>query len=529
MDHLHRGLIMIGLCLQCTIAVAQIKVDHERFTKLFNERKYTQLFHEAVALRRQEYGKEWSIDYYIAKSLCAMRKYDIAHSAYTYIEDTYALTKAQEDFIAKEKVYCSPEHELLAMKLQLASLITTRGGDRTEVAISRGKGGYSIFCESEPDAYKFDTLYTVSDFNKRLFALNETQKAENYYRNFLGAGYSVTSSGRFVFITPSQNALSIAEKKNAEQRLEKAYQFYTDYYGIRPPNKLITVYLLGSKQTLPEIARKVHGLRIPKSNLGYSCMADLSVLGNSNSSNLGTIHHELFHIMIRTDIGDIPGWLDEGIACLYEESSWQGLALKGSTRPWRTVVLKTVRKGGRSLPTLATIIRNNWDEFSENKHTDICDIYTNYAMVRHFAIFMQEKGWLQPVVQSFKNRINVFTDSSKQNVPPVKLLEQAVNMSLKNIQSEFDQWMAANYQVEMFRDANDLRIKLSEIKNELSDNKDLCNGSEIQAILEECKKIQAESGYSLNSGSTNFQKIKDLISEADLKLLECSSKEGVSK
>ena len=230
-------------------------------------------------------------------------------------ENSYSLTKTQEDFIAKEKVYCSPEHELLALKLQLASLITTRGGDRTEVAISRGKGGYSIFCESEPDAYKFDTLYTVSDFNKRLFALNETQKAENYYRNFLGADYSVTSSGRFVFITPTQNALSITEKKNAEQRLENAYQFYTDYYGIRPPNKLITVYLLGSKQNLPAIARKVHGLSIPKSNLGYSCMADLSVLGNSDSNHLGTIYHELFHIMIRTDIGDIP-WLVRRRNCM---------------------------------------------------------------------------------------------------------------------------------------------------------------------------------------------------------------------
>ena len=155
-----------------------------------------------------------------------------------------------------------------------------------------------------------------------------------------------------------------------------------------------------------------------------------------------------------------------------------------------------MRKGGRPLPTLATIIRNNWDEFSENRHTDICDIYTNYAMVRHFAIFMQEKGWLQPVVQSFKNRINVLTDSSKQNVPPGKLLEQAVNMPLKNIQLEFDQWMEANYQVEMFRNADDLRIKLSEIQEEVNRNKDVCDVSEMQVIVKECQRLRNESGYS---------------------------------
>ncbi len=44
-------------------------------------------------------------------------------------------------------------------------------------------------------------------------------------------------------------------------------------------------------------------LRFPASNIGYSSLSDLSILGNSDAENIGTLYHELFHLMIRTDLG----------------------------------------------------------------------------------------------------------------------------------------------------------------------------------------------------------------------------------
>jgi len=236
--------------------------------------------------------------------------------------------------------------------------------------------------------------------------------------------------------------------------LERAYQFMVEYYDVRPPNKLITVYLMGEKQRLADVALETHGLEIPPQNYGYSCIADLSILGNSSKTGLGTMLHELFHLIIRTDIGDIPGWLDEGIACLYEESHWDGDILKSNKIVWRTYILRRNNRAKHPLPILRTIIEENWSEFTPNDATSLCELSVNYAMAKHFAMYLEDKELLQTVVSAYKNRKNVFVDTLYSNESTITILETALNKNLNTIQQDFDDWLETEYEINTKRNAD---------------------------------------------------------------------------
>jgi hypothetical protein len=235
---------------------------------------------------------------------------------------------------------------------------------------------------------------------------------------------------------------------------------------------------MGTKSNLQQVAKDTHGLTIPKNNYGYSNIADLSILGNSSPEGIGTMAHELFHLIIRADIGDIPGWLDEGIACLYEESKWEGDQLVSRDMVWRTGVLKLNNDTERPLPFLLNMIYNNWSEFTPNDATTICELSVNYAMAKHFAMYMEDIGVLQDVVGAFKNRQNVFLDSTMENEPPVKILEKALHQNLGDIQMAFDTWLNEKYNITTKRDIDYIIQKLERIQ----DLGYMCNDDDLKCL-----------------------------------------------
>ena len=75
------------------------------------------------------------------------------------------------------------------------------------------------------------------------------------------------------------------------------------------------------------------------SSIGYSFQPNMSRVAVIPSTTIGTLAHELFHLMVRNDFGDIPPWMDEGMAALYEVSRIRGTMIAGIPN-WRGTVLE---------------------------------------------------------------------------------------------------------------------------------------------------------------------------------------------
>jgi hypothetical protein len=521
-----RLLILIVLSVTCSYSLnAQVKINHRHFYELFNSKKYDQLFSEAYRIRNSdEYGKNWMLDYYMAMALCGKGNRNLAEQGFSYIEHEYDLHPEQKVLLERGRQFCSQSSISPTQNQMLVNLIfsnSTAAGN--PVSFVRGKIGLVADCKSNKGEYKFNPLFDQSQLQNRLFGIDKKDSALKYYRSFLPAvKYNINSSGRYIIVTRAPLDLQNNEVEGTVKELEKIYQFMVNRYNVRPPDFLITVYLMGNTMNLREVAEVTHHLTIPSNSYGYSCLADLSVLGNSSKTGLGTIKHELFHLIIRTDIGDIPGWLDEGIACLYEESHWEGDTLKYDKNLWRTTVLKDNSKSDNPLPLLRTIFNNNWDEFTSNNTTTICELSVNYALAKHFAMFLEDKGKLPLVVEAFKKRRNLFVDTTLININSVQVMEEALNQNLSDTQQEFDKWLFTKYKISVHRE----KFAIMEWIDKLMVIQFMCrNEPEAVSFMKNYKELRDELDKTgLIIPDELFEKSVKLIAQGQKLYLYCKDK-----
>ncbi|MCX6244842.1 MAG: hypothetical protein NTU98_09070 [Bacteroidetes bacterium] len=430
-------------------AFPQANINQDHFINLFNQQQYVQVFKEASDLRqKKEYAKTAVLDYFMAKSVCATGNYSGAKRIFSYIIAEYSLNKSQKQFMINEMNACMQAEFSDEMRQQIAEMnYRMMSQQNLSVATVAGKQGYVINCQVDTAAYKVDEKFDRKELSKRLFPVDSTDKAVSYFRQFLAGKYNVYSSGRYIIVTTLSENLSTSSISWVTTNLNKAYDFFWKFYGVRPPDKLISVYLMPDKPSLQELSKRIHGLILPESNIGYSSIGDLSILGISGPGHIGTIYHELFHLMVRTDVGDIPGWLDEGVACLYETSHWKGDTLKGDIDNWRMKVIREYIRARKTIPTLSQIVHDNWDCFAFTEYTSPCTIAMNYALVKHLAIYFQEHGLLGNVVGAFKNRTNIYADSTYNQETDTRILENALGTSMDSLQRRFDRWLDSTYQI----------------------------------------------------------------------------------
>lgn len=444
--------LFIFLFFPGQVSFGQVAYNYDHLKELYNQGKYREVYEQAVTIRKQQYGKNWKTDYFISKALCAANSKNLGLRAFDYTLTAYKrdLNNRQFEFLLSERDKCSLSQPAKNQYSGIVSLnISIIDNESSGV---KGKMGYIVNCKTDPHTFSVDSAFDYQSLTRRIFPVGDVQSAVSYYRNFLGSGYTLTPRGRFLFITPAATAATDAAFNRIAGNLEQAYHFYASYFGLREPENLITVYLMNNRYNLRRVAKKTHGLTIPESNIGYSCLADLSLLGTSTTESLGTIVHELFHLMVRTDVGDIPTWLDEAVACLYETSKWKDNLLKGDIRQWRTELMHNLvvpRLDGLFTTRFNDFTSHgealNTDRFTFHESNNNCEIALNYALVKHFAIYLQATGMLQPVVDGFKNRKNVMVDTLGIDETDIQVLEKVYNKPFVEIQADFDKWLSQNY------------------------------------------------------------------------------------
>ncbi|SMD32725.1 hypothetical protein SAMN04488029_1076 [Reichenbachiella faecimaris] len=441
-----KNLTTLSLLLLAVNVSAQIKIPKEKWTQLYEQGRYKDVYSEALSLRKKEYGKSATVDFFIAKSLCAGGQKDKSIEWFDYILKNYKIEAESKKKIGNDRTSCARPNPSIADRGTFdLDILQTLASMETPESTSRGKGGSTSFdCDKSPES--FITKYKVSEeeLQSRLFALNESNAAISKFQRILGPDYQVKQSGRFNLITYRDPNFDNQKAQAVSQALQSAFNFYVSYYSLRPPDKLLTVCLLPSKQKLQETALKLHGIQIPSANWGYSNIADLTLLGWADKDHIGTLIHELFHLMIRTDIGDAPPWLDEGIASLYEQSQWHDNYMAGTVKNWRTEVLRKAYNSYElksRIPRLKNFLMHDWDEFDGSKAGDICNVSINYAYGRNFIVYLQETQKLQMVFELMKSRTVIDPYYNLTTASSVEIVQRSFGLSIDEIENNFLKWL----------------------------------------------------------------------------------------
>lgn len=439
-------LIVITACILAVPTYSQKKIDKQYYIGLLQNGSYSRVFDECMNMRNGVYGKCAILDYFIAKSLCLDGYQQKSREWLKYMLDNYPLKDATRKFISNDISNCSVSSAtsslgtILTLPLPQASVSGTT------------KMGPIVNCANKNQLINWEKLFDENDLQSRLFAEDQKQEALSKFQSLLGNKYKVDISGHFIVITQAIQNISSTQVEKVTTGLQHAFDFYKRFYNLRTPDKLLTVYLMPNQKSLQEVAFKIHGIAVGNATLGYSLLSDLSLLGIADPDHIGTLYHELFHLVIRTDAGDIPAWLDEGLASLYSVYYWDKDTLKGSPATWRITQLNAhyLETTNTDLPGLKQLVSYSWQQFNGGEEINLCRASVNYALANHFMIYLQEKELLQSLVYRFKSRNTPGNKNDSAAKDNITIVENVCNAPIEKIQTDFESWFNKKYSFNLY-------------------------------------------------------------------------------
>lgn len=197
-------------------------------------------------------------------------------------------------------------------------------------------------------------------------------------------------------------------------------------YFDRVPDQPVILVLLKGEAAYRSVATSLDGYE-PLAYSGYTQRSERRVVLNVSSGE-GTLSHELCHLLALFDFPEMPEWFDEGLAALHEEADFSedGLVLTGSAN-WRNRLLADALSSGE-LPALQSLIRTQSFRGREEN--------LNYAYVRSFCLYLQERGLLSHFYRKF--RLAARNDPSGHNT----LCELFGVEDSSAIDADFKRWLA---------------------------------------------------------------------------------------
>jgi hypothetical protein len=191
---------------------------------------------------------------------------------------------------------------------------------------------------------------------------------------------------------------------------EKLTAFYTDLiqpsaaalwrmYFTNRPDTPIVVWLFSDAKSYAAHAERIYGDK-NVSVYGYY-KPDKRALVMNLATGGGTLIHELTHSLAVYDFPGQPDWFNEGLASLYEQSTWTGQGEKQQLvgmANWRLPKLQESITA-KQLPPLTTLMKDN--DFRGQA------MGRNYAQARYLCMYLQEQGKLGEFYRRYRdNRLN---------------------------------------------------------------------------------------------------------------------------
>lgn len=384
-------------------------------------------------------GQSPEVDYMLGTSACRIPARRVwGARTLNYILFAYSVSAASRAQVIAERDLCRSGG-------QLAALSPASRGSVEKMVGASASGRGKLFYGDALAAYPARRVRDIpeAEFQARRIPLGRAAEVRTVLAPLAPAGARIQTIGRFAFVVAGGQ--TDAEVRSLAAILEDYVGFLHRTFGMAPPDRYLTIYLMGDTRAVQDLARAAHGLDVSPATLGYTFQEDLSTVAMIRGAQAGTLLHELFHLLVRGSFGDAPQWLDEGYASLYEVSSRGGGRFTGLPN-WRGRVLQAFRQES---PTLAVLVaspwfsfdrvdqageRRDWDaEYSEER------VAAHLATARYFALYLQDSGSLAKIYGAMQGRDPGADDDPGQET--VRRVEAALGKPIAQIQADYDRWL----------------------------------------------------------------------------------------
>jgi hypothetical protein len=415
----------------------------ESVRQLWMQKNFSEAFDGALLVRNQYFGRTIEIDYIIGTSACRLGRTRVGLAYLTSALSAAGKSPAAVRSISTAIGDCGPV--LQTEDLLIASLAQVMN------PVQVGAQGSFKTYWAMPDSAVINSLLPeqIVPIKAEVLAarrrpIGDSTEAVKTALELAGSNVIARAYGKYILVGQSEKV-----RKEVAELLQTYERFFNKSFGLDLPNYYVTVYLL-SAEKLPLFAASAHGLKLPSRAIGYSHQDDLSIASVHNLPNNGSLCHELFHLMARSSFGDIPGWLDEGMASVYEESKVETDGSITGLHNWRLQVLYPSRQ---NLPSIAKILGQSRAEFYTANPEKAA---LNESLARYFLLFLQRNDLLSEV-------FNAFRESTPENFPVIDpanalkalqihaedLLVKSTGRPVAKLDDEFHGWLDSLFQAKV--------------------------------------------------------------------------------
>ncbi|PWG64024.1 SH3 domain-containing protein [Spiribacter halobius] len=410
----------------------------------WHEPDYPAAYELLAEFRELPYGRQAVTDFMLATSACRIEGVrDYGARLLDWILYAYALSADSRQVVAEERRRCGPA----AAPEPPSQIVEARSAGMT----GYGKTFYWANAEEQPVAsYPIRRTRPMDRevLTARRVPLGDRAAAAALAAELApGARHLVTD--KFLLISHAgHDAGDLAE---IGRTLDRFVGFLVTTYDVVPPGHYLRVELVTDGWAVKQLALERHGLGASSATIGYAFVEDTSVVAAVPTNAAGTVLHELFHLLVRSNFGDVPQWLDEGIASLYEVAGRRGDVYFGLEN-WRREVLETT---WADRPSVGELIRAEWFLFDDPEQAraqseaepppDLHDRVEGrrqaamMAMARYFALYLQEQEKLVPVYEAVRDRgLNHGERPAPEHA--VALVEEIVGRPIDEIDRAFVAW-----------------------------------------------------------------------------------------
>ncbi|MEH6628866.1 MAG: peptidoglycan-binding domain-containing protein [Motiliproteus sp.] len=422
--------LMVVLLFQAQLASGIGLIE---IRELWHQQNYKQVITELLQYRDTDFGKTVEVDYMLATSFCRHPGDDDLGRAFLLnILQVYELSKANREAIGNERNHCPEQSQ--PEQMAFLTLRSTGGAD----AGVRGKMFYFVDGPNRAiggDPLKARKIIDEKELLARKYIVGTgNAAAEAMAQRLSQIGYQPKVHLSAHFVIGSMSGHTPEQMKEIARLLERALAFYITHFEMRAPSSYVSVYLLPDGVQLRTIGDKLHGLEVARGTIGYSFRNDLSVSAVVNGPYTGTLKHELTHLLVRSNFGDIPPWLDEGLAALYEVSRLEGDFLRGLPN-WREEVLKRYWNGK---PSVSELLGMNWKQFDAQEGS-MKSQAVQHALARYWLLYLQDQGYLDDVYAAYRTR-DIRQTTTNPVADAAMLIASATGKSLEVLDAEFRTW-----------------------------------------------------------------------------------------
>jgi hypothetical protein len=422
------GCIAISLLSSLSVVAqsSKRKKDLDQIKTMVRAGDFSAAVPKLKSLRDQEYGKTFEVDYLLGVCLC---RTDRRAEGRSFL--SLALTYAGVDAFSTENVkmeisWCDSDSGAVRLVKTSPVIPVIRPGTS-----STGRKTWfltHVFRPNETATFRPIKELSSEELDRRLIDLKEPHKAIGQFRSLrLGNFRRTVIVGHFILA--STGNLTERNLRQIGNDLEQTLRYFISTFQVQEPRYYITVYMVPHPFALDETAHRIHHIHLDGDTIGYSFIEDLSIAAIVWRMVYGTLKHELFHLLVRSNFGDIPPWLDEGMAALYEQSHQVDGRVVG-VRNWRGGIL---RENWARRPSLYSLLEMDWSSF--NTIHDNSKL-TTHAMARYFVLYLQE-------VRALSSVYNALRESRTQDLNvkgSILAVESLFGKNIAEVDADFSQW-----------------------------------------------------------------------------------------